>query len=272
LSLAALLINAGVADQAAGQAEKAGEKFNEAEKVVLAMRFTPLVKTQEDALLYNQALVAIASKDAEQKRKGCRLLESYLFQACPDAAWWPIAFERYRKLAKDLGMSPMERDELAKGKRLNQMRLLTSVAIGSEAVTLSEPLTDAIERLGKKEGVAVPLYPGAKIVRWHFSDRGVDILGKEKVLAIYLKSPKAPPIVLQSVGTATKRQKLSVGMSEKEAEAVLKGQRADMNLRYIDDIRVRYRFYPELGLALRIADGRVVELALAQIPRRSFFN
>ncbi|HMF16777.1 MAG TPA: hypothetical protein VKE98_06185, partial [Gemmataceae bacterium] len=127
------------------------------------------------------------------------------------------------------------------------------------------------ERLGKKAGVAVPLYPGAKIVRWHFPERGIDVLGKDKVLAIYLKSSKAPPVVLQAQGVATKSQKLSVGMTEKEAEAVLKDQRAEMTLRYIDDIRLRYRFYPELGLALRIADGRVVEMALAQIPRRSFF-
>jgi hypothetical protein len=33
-----------------------------------------------------------------------------------------------------------------------------------------------------------------------------------------------------------------------------------------------YRFCPELGLAVRMADGRVAELALAQIPRRSFFK
>ena len=40
----------------------------------------------------------------------------------------------------------------------------------------------------------------------------------------------------------------------------------------IDNLEVRYRFYPELGLAVRMADGRIAELALAQIPRRSFFE
>jgi predicted Zn-dependent protease len=272
LSLAALLINAGVADLAGGQPEKAADKFKEAEKVVLSMRLTRLVKTEEDALLYNRGLAAVASKDADQKRQGCRLLEAYLLQASPDSSWWSLAFERYQKLSKDLGLKALERGELSKGKRLNIMRILASVAVGSESVTLSEPLKDAVERLGKKAGVAVPLYPGAKIVRWHFTEQGIDLLGKDKVLAIFLKNPKAPPVVLQAAGVAAKPQKLHVGMTEKEAEAVLKDQRADPAPRFIDNLDVRYRFYPELGLAVRVADGLVVELALAQIPRRSFFN
>jgi hypothetical protein len=183
-----------------------------------------------------------------------------------------LAYERYQKLAKELGLKSLQRQELVKRKRFNIMRILTSVAVGSEAVTLSEPLKEAVERLGKKSGVEVPLYPGAKMVRWHFAERGIDLLGKDKVLAIFLKNPKAPPVVLQAAGVAAKPQKLSVGMTEKEAEAILKNQRAEPAPRFIDNLDVRYRFYPELGLAVRIADDRVVELALAQIPRRSFFT
>jgi hypothetical protein len=272
LSLAALLINAGVADLACGQAEKAADKFKEAEKVVLAMRLTRLVKTQEDALLYNRALAALASKDTDQKLQGFQLLEDFLLKASPDSGWWPLAYERYLKLAKELAQDPLKREELVKEKRLNIMRVLASVAVGSESVTLSEPLKDAVERLGKKTGVAVPLYPGAKIVRWHFSEQGIDLLGKDKVLAIFLKNSKAPPVVLQAAGVAAKPQKLSVGMTEKEAEAVLKDQRADPGPRFIDNADVEYRFYPELGLAVRMADGRIVELVLAQIPRRTFFT
>ena len=40
----------------------------------------------------------------------------------------------------------------------------------------------------------------------------------------------------------------------------------------LTDAKVSFFFYPELGLGIRFASGRVEELAVAQIPRRSVFD
>jgi tetratricopeptide (TPR) repeat protein len=268
--LAALLVNSGVADLAAGNGSDAQVKFKSAAGLLADVRYSPLVKTLDDALLYNQALVAAASREPGTRKKAYQSLEAYLKKACPDSAWWPLAMSRYEKLAELLGQMPRSKEELARRHGPACLRVVTSVNVGKNAIALSGPTSEALDALGKESGVAIPLVPDIKLVRWHFAGAGLDLLAKDKILAIFLKTPKAPPVILQSVGVSAKPRELRVGMSETAAKAVLKDQRADSTPRPIDDPTVRYQFYPELGVAVRFGKGVVEELALAQIPRRSY--
>jgi tetratricopeptide (TPR) repeat protein len=268
LALGSLLINAGVADLAGGDTKEAAAKLGAAAKVLQALRVTPLTRSLEDALLYNQAL--LEARSPEGRKKACELLEEYLELASPDSAWWPLAFDRYAALAKELGRPARPRADLARRYGPASLRMVTSVTVGRGAIALSNPVQESVELLGKDAGVAAPLFPGSKIVRWRFAERGIDLLARDKVLAIFLTRPEAPPVVVQARGAAGKTRQLRVGMAEKEAREVLQGHRADKGLRVIIDPKLGYQLFPEVGLAIRFADGRVEELAIAQVPRVSF--
>jgi hypothetical protein len=268
-AMAALLVNASVGDLARGEKKDTAIKLEEAMRLAGSLKFSPLSKTLEEAIIYNRALLDAGSGDSEAKKEACRDLEIYLVRACPDAAWWTLAHERYTQLAKECGITPRLRDELAKRKGPSFLRLVTSVSVGSTTVSLSEPLQDAVDRLGKN-GVMQPLFPNAKIVRWRFAEEGIDLLGKDRVVAIFLTSDKSPPVQIQAEGVATKARDLRVGMAEKEVMELLKNQHADFAPRPIDEPGITYVSYPELGLAIRFARQTAREIAIAQVPRFSF--
>jgi tetratricopeptide (TPR) repeat protein len=272
LSTTALLMNAAVADLAAGQVDKAANKLNMADKTSLEVGGTPLLDGLEDALLYNLALVNAKSDDKQKRLVACKFLENYLLGASPDSAWWPLAHERYVKLTGELGEPALPKKELAGRRIASRGRQTASIQVGAETITLSAPIDDAVARLGKDAGIAYPLFSDAKIMLWRFRGHGIDLLAKDKVLAIFLNDSKAPPIKIQAAGLGTKVNELRVGMSEKDAQEVLKGQRADGSPRFLADPDLAFRFYPELGVAVRMVGGRVQQLALAQIPRFSFFE
>lgn len=267
---AALLVNAGVAEMAAGDLKEPIRKFRQAVELASDGPLTSVVQTLEEAILYNQALIDAKSTSADDKKKAMKYLVTYLYRVHSDTAWWSLALDRYNQLAKELSLPEKTAKEVTKYQAPAMLRLQTSVTVGKETVTLAEPLKDAVARLADKSAVAVPLFEGAKIVRWRFADQGVDLIGKDKILALFLTNDKAPPLVLRSVGVATKPVELRVGMAEKDALALLKDQRADHELRPIADRTTRYRFYPELGLAVRMDSGRLAEIVIAQVPRLRF--
>lgn len=265
LSVVSLLINSGVAELAAGNVTEAQRKFQDADKYIGAAGLGPLVKTVDDALVFNMALVGAEDTALTSRRAALKDWVFYLNEASPDSAWWAIAYERYTKLAKSLEQPVLSKEDLGKTARPAMTRLATSVNVGEHTVFLSEPIDQALEDLGKKDAVAQPLFSGSKMIRYRFADKGIDLLGKDKVVCIFLKGPKAPALKLQDVGGATKARELTVGMYEKDAEDLLKNHRVDRE--YLVARDERYKFYPTLGLAVRFSDGRVNELALAQVPR-----
>ena len=80
------------------------------------------------------------------------------------------------------------------------------------------------------------------------------------MLAIFLTSEQAPPVVVQAAGVAAKGRELRVGMSEEDAKELLKDQHAELSPRPIDDPEVEYVSYPALGLAIRSARQRVQQI------------
>jgi len=267
--LMSLLINGGVADLAQGKRTTAEGKFRAAMSVIDTALRSPLLRTMEDGLLYNLATVEADSTNAATKNAALKRWTLYLTQTSRDSAWWTLGYERYTKLARELGEKPVLKADLVRFSDPVPSRLTTTVVVDGKTIFLSQPIAEALGHLGKDAGVAQPLYPESKMIRWRFASKGVDVLGKGKVVAIFLTNPKGPALTMQAVGGSTKTHALRVGMSEADAEELLKGHRTERTTQYLTERDVRYRFYPSLGLAIRFGDGRVEELALAQVPRLS---
>lgn len=270
LALAALLNNSAVADLAAGNVEETAAKLESAARLTALGPALPISLTLEDGLLYNQALLEARSKGNSAKEKAARTLEKYLARASADSVWWTLAYDRYTKLAKELEWTVKSRQVLQAKADPTLLRVVASVKLGKETVTLSEPVENAVQRLGKSAGVPLPLFPGSTIVRWRFAERGLDLLARDRVLAIFLTDPKAPPVILQGSGVGANKRELRIGMSQKQALDMLQDQRAQAEQQAIADPKVRFRFYPELGIGVRFVNERLEEIAIAQIPRRSF--
>jgi predicted Zn-dependent protease len=262
----ALQVNGGVVDLARGNTKAAAGRFAQAAEFARALDNLPMMRSVQDALLYNQALLHARSTDKDEQREGCKLFEQYLAHAPAESAWWPLAYEKYAKLAGQLGEAAKPASDLAGKSGSAPLRLVTSIQVGAEPVTLSDRMEQAVAKLDKKKGVAIPLYPGSRLVRWRFTEQGIDLLGGDRIAAIFLTSPAAPPVAVQASGSATRRKELRVGMTDSDAREVLRGQRVEPKS-YVADGEVLYRSYPELGLALRYEDQRIKEIAIAQVPR-----
>src|SRR5205823_5181699 len=154
------------------------------------------------------------STEKGAKDKACNLLEGYLLESSPASAWWPLAHEQYLKICKEIGRTPKAKNDISQRANTELVRLLVSVTVGPDVIALSAPAQEAVARLGE-DVVAQPLFPEAKIVRWRSAARGIDVLAKDKVLAIFLTSATAPPVEVRGAGVSAKGRELRVGMTEK---------------------------------------------------------
>lgn len=268
LTRASILVNAGVGDMSMADIVEAVKKYDAAE--ALGKKFaagrsqiagTP---TLAASLRYNRAVMLSASKKPEDRKTAADSFERYLMGTNPASAWWPLAYERYTKLCKELDLKPKTKAELMTSARA-PLRLVTSLPLpGNVSVTLNEPMADVRKLLGA--GKEVPIVKNTKLVRVKYPERGIDLIGTENVLAICLSGSKAPELPVRAVGVGSPTHKLKVGMTRDDVEKLLGDEEYDF--REIDQPGHTYRFYPDLGLALRIQNGKVEELAIVQIPRR----
>jgi Zn-dependent protease with chaperone function len=263
---AGILINAGVADLSARRVKEGMEEIDLGEKFG-SQFFAGIFKTGvnpdlKNVLLYNKATVAAAAPEKTQQQEGLRQFEQYLQSPNGAGAWWPLAYERYAELAKKLGVEPKKAKEFSKPSWIPH-RLVTSVTLGSGAtLTLSEPITEAATRLGEK----TPVFSRSKLSRIRYPGHGIEVLATDSILAIHLVGEKAPAIPVHEGGIGGKTQPVRLNMPEKEFLQIVGAEPFDV--RPLDDPKVLYRFYPYLGLAVRIEKDQVVDLAVTQIPRK----
>ena len=87
------------------------------------------------------------------------------------------------------------------------------------------------------------------------------------MLAFVLHGVNAPAITLKEMGVGAKISALSIGMSSRDLDLLMKD--ADYDYRELVDPEVKYRFYKNLGLALLIQNATVTEIIISQIPKRT---
>jgi tetratricopeptide (TPR) repeat protein len=268
LMRATVRVNAGAAELAAGEREAAAKQLAAAEKELRDaddLPEAPVTLGAVSALLYNRALWLAASPSEAQRREAVKQFEQYLRIAPPASAWWPLAYEHYTKLCRALKQSAETQAELAR-RGQPDFRPVTSVKLASgPTIRLGEPVREAVDKLGK--GAAAPVDGGQGLARWRYPEHGIDLLAADRVLAICLKGPKAPAVAIQKMGAGAETHDLRPNVARADLDKTLAGEPYDV--RQLERPGVDYRFYLGLGLAARLANGRVDELVIAQIPRQS---
>ena len=86
---------------------------------------------------------------------------------------------------------------------------------------------------------------------------GLDVVASDVIIAIILNAKGAPELQLREVGTSSEKTSIRYGMTTDELEKVL----ADQPYRYegLLDSRVPYRFYPGIGIAVRVGPQKTVD-------------
>jgi hypothetical protein len=137
-------------------------------------------------------------------------------------------------------------------------------------ISLSDLIRDVQAQLGDA-AAAIPAIAGTKFKRYVYPDQGLAVLGANSVVAIFLTSEAAPALTLQREGLASEVFELRVGMSKAEFERILGSDRPlvliDSLLAGTADLGTFYRFYHDVGLAVKFRGGKVVELVV--VPLRT---
>ena len=91
-------------------------------------------------------------------------------------------------------------------------------------------------------------------------------MATDLVLAITLSGANAPPLSVREMGLGAKATEFRVGMTTADLDHVLGD--SDYDFRQLADPDLNYRFYSDLGVAVLIKNGKVIELVIGQLPKR----
>jgi hypothetical protein len=262
---ASLLVNAGVAELASGDATSAEALFAKAQDL-FAGDDAPVDagSSVATAIRYNRGRMYATAADAAQRQSAIAELEAYLAEASPASNWWPLAYEQYTKLCEDAGIEPKAADALRVAAN-TQYRLVTGIALpGGGTITLNDPLPQLERSLGK--GREQKIVKNSNVRRLQYPKLGLDLLAANRVVAIRLRGPKAPPLVIRASGPGGEAHEIRPGMTVAELDALLGGDADKWDERYGATQQVIYRFYSRLGFGVRIGGDKIVEIIVAQIP------
>jgi tetratricopeptide (TPR) repeat protein len=267
LARASVLVNTGVAQLAANQLEASLNLFRDGFRIRpgrgarLAEREAH--ETLDGAVLYDLALLLEKTDRTAPQRKALELYEKYLSLVSPASTWGELAFERYTALCKKLDQEPKTRKDLTHETAL-RFRPLTSVRLKSGVTLQLGGRTDALPAL--KEGRTVPVLKQVHLVRRSYPEEGVELLTTDRIVAIRLNSPAAPPLVLRERGSGGETRELRVGMTTDQLQTLLANQlvqsRADLS-----QLDSRWYSYPKMGLVIRTVKDEVEEMTFAVASR-----
>lgn len=262
-----LLFNHGVAQMAQGKPEACEALFRQVDdalKQIASQRGTSVQRSALAlALSYNRALLQASSEDPQARRSAAEQLEHYLRRTSPALAWWNLAYDRYVRLCREQQVEPHSAEVLRK-RTVPNWRLVTELQLpGGGFVAVGEKLADVLPRLGSS--LELTVVPRTNMKRLVLGRGGCELLVSESVLAICLSGPQALPVTIREAGLATGGKQVRVGMTTAELDALL-GELYDK--RELTRAGVYYRYYRELGLAIKISGGKVEEIVIAQIPER----
>lgn len=258
---AAIYVNASVALLADHEAQP-GRLRLEQSLTLLEKALAVRDKETFPALRYNIALSRSKQPSPRMRSEAVPVLANYLVEESVASLWWEPGYRLYERLAREAGQAPKSKAALqAASIAKYSLRPITSVDLGRGVlITLSDPVNTVSQKLGQVPGV--PLVEGTNLVRLHYPGQGISILAGRRVVAIFLRGQQAPHLKMQLRGTGSPVWRLRVGMSKLELEKVLGPYYYVVPL---TDPRIKYNFYPNVGVAVRYdLNNRVQELAVAQ--------
>jgi hypothetical protein len=126
---------------------------------------------------------------------------------------------------------------------------------GGKSIRLGESFRDAKMRIG--QGQPVASVSGSGPLRTHYTQYALDVIASDVIIAIILNAKGAPELHLRDMGTTSGTTSIRYGMTTDELEKVL----ADQPYRYegLLDSWVPYRFYPGIGIAVRVGPQKTVD-------------
>ena len=176
-----------------------------------------------------------------------------------------IAYNKYADLGKAFGVTPQPASLVHRDLNLH-FRPVTEFELNSSRVALGDQMSGAIMQFGAQPS-ASPVIPRTNLVRYDFNRLGISLIGADEVLAIVLYGKNAPSLLLRESGVGNRTHQVRVGMSTTDLDELM--QDADYDFRQLTDPGVNYRFYKDLGIAILMHDGMIVEIAISQIPKQN---
>lgn len=260
LAHAALLVNAGVAEQSLGNRDQAARLFERARKLVDKPEADVLY-----AIQYNEARMQAVATDESTRRSAVAGLEGFLQGSHSSGAWWPLAYDQYQALCHELKVPVKSPDQFQK-ERETRYRLVTSVEFPDGKVTeIGQPVEEVVQMLG--EGQRIEVVRRTNVHRRKYSERGVELVCTDRVLAVRLRGKNAPSLVLRATGVGGAKREIHVGMALQDVEAVLAASATVYDTRLGTNTETRYRFYPQLGVGILVNDANQVhEIIIARLP------
>jgi tetratricopeptide (TPR) repeat protein len=259
-------INLAVAYAAEGSSNKAMAALGQVEASLKHASPTSLPGSSSlsSALAYNRAFLLAQSPDSQRQRLAIGELENYLGHTGSSLAWWPMAYQRYVTLCKQSGTEPKSETTLV-SQSSTRFRPIASLESPHVQVALGESLADVKKRLGVA-GTTTSLVRDTNLTGINYPNQGVKLVATDEVLAIVLSGVQAPALPVREMGLGAKTVELKVGMTSADLDRILGD--SDYDFRQLVNPDLNYRFYSDLGVAVLVQNGKVIELVIGQIPKR----
>jgi hypothetical protein len=210
---------------------------------------------QTSALSYNSGALLASSPSPEDQRTAAQILQQYLHMTSVQSLWWKQAYEMYSKVCATAPEGCATEAHLKSTNRI-PMRGVSALDLGGgESLRLGESLPDVSARLGTGQPIGNTSVPNVKRIR--YSQFATDVIASDVVLAIVLNGKSAPPLQVRQVGSGSQVAEIRFGMTTDDLERIL----ADQPYRYegLLDTWVPYRFYPGIGIAVKVGAQKTVD-------------
>lgn len=268
LARGALLVNVGVVMLEAGDAGAAARLFDDALALADAGQACGARTALVSAARHNRARMGAASTDSAERQAALADFEAALAGCHPAATWRTLAYERYAALCGELGVPPRLIDEFHAG-QVGVHGTVEGLAL-NEAIlaALGDSIEAAEAALGdeRSAGQRRDVHKKTNIRQLVYDGLGVELLCAGRVVAIRLHSAGDAAMAFAAADGGAPRM-LRVGMSLDELDAALGVDANHWEERAGADGDAALRFYPCLGLGVRVDGDAVAELIVAQPPR-----
>ncbi len=255
--------NLAVAFAAAGRKQEAFKLIQAGAKYVSADADPGVL--QLNALRYNFGMLLVESSDPQQHAEGLSYLEVYLKEANDSSSWWPLAYERYTQVCREMNVPAKTQSQLQRATR-RALREVSTLELGpGKTVRLGETLADLRTAGGTWREIST--VSGTRIRRLRSAESGLDVLVDDKVLAMIVRDPRGPAVTVKGMGADTRTDLLRVGMTAQDVDRILQAQ--SYRFESLGDTWSPYRYYPFLGIAMMLGSSRTVnELVVVPTSRQ----